>query len=101
MHAIGTQDRTYCTRIIIDIPQKKQGVAATLAYPYVGPTYVNVVVAKILHRYYFTINITVKEKWGNSLKGRRCTDEQNERGIIKKKDKIVSSEFIRSRHVKS
>ena len=59
MHAIGTQDRTYCTRIIIDIPQKKQGVAATLAYLYVGPTYVNVVVAKILHRYYFTINMPV------------------------------------------
>ena len=59
MHAIGTQDRTYCTRIIIDIPQKKQGVAATLAYLYVGPIYVTVVVAKILHRYYFTINIMV------------------------------------------
>ena len=59
MHAIGTQDRTYCIRIIIDIPQKKQGVAATLAYLYVGPTHVTVVAANILHRYYFTINIMV------------------------------------------
>jgi hypothetical protein len=59
MHANTTLGRAYCTKIIIDIPQKKQGVAATLAYPYVGLTYVNDVVAKKVHRYYFTINIVM------------------------------------------
>jgi hypothetical protein len=39
------------------IPQKKRGVAATVSYPYVGLTYVNVAVAKNGHRYHFTINI--------------------------------------------
>ena len=72
MHASRTVGKTYCTKIIIHISQNKRGVAATLAYPYVGLTYVNDVVypyvgltyvndvvAKIVHRYYFTINIAV------------------------------------------
>jgi hypothetical protein len=59
MHAKWTVGKTYCTIIIIHISQNKRGVAATLAYPYVGLTYVNDVVAKIVHRYYFTINMSV------------------------------------------
>ena len=57
MHAKWTVGRTYCTKIIIHISQNKRGVAAVLTYTYVGLTYVNNVVATIVHRYYFMINI--------------------------------------------
>ena len=59
MHAKWTVGRTYCTKTIIHISQNKQGVAATLAYTYVGLTYVNNVVATIVHWYYFMINIMI------------------------------------------
>ena len=59
MQASRTVGRTYCTETIIHISQNKQGVAATLDNTYVGLTYVNNVVATIVHRYYFMINIGV------------------------------------------
>ena len=59
MHASRTVGRTYCTKTIIHISQNKRGVAATLAYTYVGLKYVNNVVATIVHRYYFMINIVM------------------------------------------
>jgi len=59
MHAKWTVGRTYCTKIIIHISQNKRGVAAVLTYTYVGLTYVNNVVATIVHRYYFMINMKV------------------------------------------
>ena len=36
---------------------KKQGVAANILYPYVGPTYIHVGVVIIRNRYYFGINV--------------------------------------------
>ena len=60
MQVSRTVGRTYCTKTIIHISQNKRGVAATLAYTYVGLTYVNNVVATIVHRYYFMINMQVK-----------------------------------------
>ena len=60
MHANRTVGRNYCTKTIIHISQNKRGVAATLAYTYVGLTYVNNVVATIVHRYYFVINIVMR-----------------------------------------
>ena len=52
-----TIGRTYCPIIIMHIPQKKRGVAANLLYPYVGLTYINVVVAINGHRSDFKINM--------------------------------------------
>ena len=59
MQVSRTVGRTDCTKTIIHISQNKRGVAATLAYTYVGLTYVNNVVATIVHRYYFVINMKV------------------------------------------
>ena len=61
MHASRTVGRTYCTKTIIHISQNKRGVAATLAYTYIGLTYVNNVVATIVYRYYFMINMLVRK----------------------------------------
>jgi hypothetical protein len=60
MHVKGNVGSTYCTRIIIHIPKTKRGVAANLACPHVGLTYVHVVVGKKhISTYYSTINIEV------------------------------------------
>ena len=83
MHASRTVGRTYCTKTIIHISQNKRGVAATLVYTYVGLKYVNNVVATIVHRYYFMINIAMfhftkqrnrkKERLGRWLTVKYCS----------------------------
>ena len=62
MQLSGTIEGTHCPMIIMLIPQKKQGVAANVLYTYVGPTYVDFVVAIIRYRYYFQINITITQQ---------------------------------------
>ena len=65
----------YCTLIILLIPQKKQGVAANILYPYVGPIYLNVVVVIIENWYYFQINMSVCCKSSTlsiCIKGKAC-----------------------------
>ena len=41
------------------IPQKKWGVTANISYTYIGPTYVDLVVAGITTLYYFGIIMVV------------------------------------------
>ena len=59
MQVSGTIEGTHCPMIIILIPQKKRGVAVNCLHTYVGPTYVDFVVATIRYRYYFQINMKV------------------------------------------
>ena len=54
-----TIGRTHCPMIIMLILQKERGVAANVLYTYVGPTYLDFVVAIIRYRYYFQINTSM------------------------------------------
>ena len=53
--------------IIMLITKKKRGVVANFLYTYIGPTYVDFVVAIIRHRYYFQINMVMVEINSNKI----------------------------------